>query len=88
MLPFHDETVIRKNIIAKILFASCSVKILYRENFHAYGIQKYFTMNKFHMKISNSEFPQTMVYIAHMNYYLDFNTMSLYVIIHINCKIG
>ena len=27
MLPFHDEPVIRKNIIAKILFASCSAKI-------------------------------------------------------------
>ena len=27
MLSFHDEPVIRKNIIAKILFASCSAKI-------------------------------------------------------------
>ena len=38
MLPFHDEPVIRKNIIVKILFASCSAKISYRENFHPYGI--------------------------------------------------
>ena len=38
MLPFHDEPVIRENIIAKILFASCSAKISYRENFRAYGI--------------------------------------------------
>ena len=38
MLPFHDEPVIRENIIAKILFASCSAKISYRENFHVYGI--------------------------------------------------
>ena len=37
MLPFHDEPVIRENIIAKILFASCSAKISYRENFRAYG---------------------------------------------------
>ena len=37
MLPFHDEPVIRENIIAKILFASCSAKISYRENFHVYG---------------------------------------------------
>ena len=38
MLPFHDEPVIRENIIAKILFASCSAKIPYRENFRVYGI--------------------------------------------------
>ena len=37
MLPFHDEPVIRKNIIAKILFTSCSAKISYRENFRVYG---------------------------------------------------
>ena len=40
MLPFHDEPVIRENIIAKILFASCSAKISYRENFHVYGIHR------------------------------------------------
>ena len=40
MLPFHDEPVIRKNIIAKILFACCSAKISYRENFRVYGIVK------------------------------------------------
>ena len=40
MLPFHNEPVIRKNIIAKILFASCSVKFSYHENFHVYSIQK------------------------------------------------
>ena len=33
MLPFHDEPVIRENIITKILFASCSAKISYRKNF-------------------------------------------------------
>ena len=38
MLPFHDGPVIRKTIIAKILFASCSAKISYRESFHVYGI--------------------------------------------------
>ena len=38
MLPFHDGPVIRENIIAKILFASCSAKISYRENFRVYGI--------------------------------------------------
>ena len=37
MLPFHDEPVICENIIAKILFASCSVKISYRKNFRVYG---------------------------------------------------
>ena len=37
MLPFHDEPVIRENIIAKILFASYSAKISYRENFRVYG---------------------------------------------------
>ena len=37
MLPFHDESVIRENIIAKILFASCSAKFLYREIFRVYG---------------------------------------------------
>ena len=37
MLLFHDEPVIRENIIAKILFASCSAKISYRENFRVYG---------------------------------------------------
>ena len=37
MLPFHDEPVIRENIIANILFASCSAKISYRENFPVYG---------------------------------------------------
>ena len=36
MLPFHGEPVIRKNIIAKILFTSCSAKISYREKFHVY----------------------------------------------------
>ena len=36
MLPFHDGPVICENIIAKILFASCSAS--YRENFHVYGI--------------------------------------------------
>ena len=39
MLPFHEEPVIRENIIAKILFASCLAKISYRENFRVYGIQ-------------------------------------------------
>ena len=38
MLPFHDEPVIRDNIIAKILFASCSAKISYHENFPVYGM--------------------------------------------------
>ena len=38
MLPFHDEPVIRENTIAKIMFASCSAKISYRENFRVYGI--------------------------------------------------
>ena len=38
MLSFHDEPVIRENIIAKILFASYSAKISYRENFRVYGI--------------------------------------------------
>ena len=38
MLPFHDGSVIHENIIAKILFASCSAKISYRKNFRAYGI--------------------------------------------------
>ena len=37
MLPFHDGPVIHENIIAKILFASCSAKISYRENFRVYG---------------------------------------------------
>ena len=39
MLPFHDEPVIRENIIAKILFTSCSAKISYRKNFRVYGNQ-------------------------------------------------
>ena len=38
MLPLRDGPVIRKNIIAKILFASCSAKISYHENFCIYGI--------------------------------------------------
>ena len=38
MLPFDDGPVIRENIIAKILFVSCSEKISYRENFRVYGI--------------------------------------------------
>ena len=33
MLPFHDEPVICKNIIAKNPVASSSAKISYRENF-------------------------------------------------------
>ena len=37
MLPFHDEPMICENIIAKILFASCSAKISYCENFCIYG---------------------------------------------------
>ena len=37
MLPIHNEPVIHKNTIAKILFASCSAKISYRENFCIYG---------------------------------------------------
>ena len=39
MLPFHDGPVICENIITKILFASCSAKISYRENFRMYGMQ-------------------------------------------------
>ena len=39
MLPFHDEPMIRENIIAKILFACCLAKISYRENFPVYGMQ-------------------------------------------------
>ena len=38
MLPFHGEPVICENIIARILFASSSAKISYRENFHVNGI--------------------------------------------------
>ena len=38
MLRFHDEPVIHENIIAKILFAFCSAKISYHENFGVYGI--------------------------------------------------
>ena len=41
MLLFHNEPVIRENIIAKILFASCSAKISYHENFHVYGSTLY-----------------------------------------------
>ena len=37
ILPFRDGPVIRENIIVKILFASCSAKISYRENFRVYG---------------------------------------------------
>ena len=44
MLPFHDEPMIRENIIAKILFASCSAKISYHEIFPVYGI--FFTSAK------------------------------------------
>ena len=45
MLPFHDEPVICENIIAKILFASCSAKISYRENFRIYGIKRFHKIN-------------------------------------------
>ena len=38
MPPFHDEPVIRENIITKILFASCSAKISYRKKFRVYSI--------------------------------------------------
>ena len=38
MLLFHNELVIRENIIVKILFTSCSAKISYCKNFHVYGI--------------------------------------------------
>ena len=37
MLPFHNEPLIRENIIAKILFASCLAKFSYREKFRVYG---------------------------------------------------
>ena len=39
MLPFHDGPVIRENIIAKILFASCLEKISYRK-ISAYTVLK------------------------------------------------
>ena len=41
MLPFHDGPVIRKNIIVKIMLASCSAKISYCENFRIYGTYVY-----------------------------------------------
>ena len=33
-----EYSVVRENIIAKILFAYCAAKFTYRENFHVYGI--------------------------------------------------
>ena len=44
MLPFHNEPVIRKNIIAKILFTSCLAKISCHKNFHVYGSLTYVRM--------------------------------------------
>ena len=45
MLPFHDEPVIRKNIIAKILFSENFIP----ENFRVYGTYYYIIA-----KISNT----------------------------------
>ena len=49
MLPFHDEPVIRENIITKILLLYlCSAKISYRKNFCVYGILEGGTLGQFY----------------------------------------
>ena len=53
MLPFHDEPVIWKNIIAKILFASCSAIISYRKNFRVYGKLFLLVVNLTKLKLAN-----------------------------------